>query len=306
MSNAPVQRRVRAYFAPVDRSTATPTLWDPADLASFNADAPPAPWLDLGWCSGFSRKSSSRIAPLLTGAPAIAAAQVRTEIDAQVSLEFESWGKLQLALSCGVQQLNLLARGSTYALADGSSATQLQLGGAAGAFAAGDLVVVDLDYAGTAGFIGSGLSGAYVKSAGTAGYSTDYVRRFSLNVARVTSVLGGVLTLSAPLLAGAPVSGMRVAKVIAFCDREGSSFFQEWSALFLVDGQQGERIAFHYPRLQCMQPAAESAASIGTGLVKLGLPGHFRALPVADPLDGEVIVCFRAYLPAPQLTPNNT
>ena len=40
---APIQRRVRAYFAPVARATATPTLWDPAGLAAFNVDAPPAP-----------------------------------------------------------------------------------------------------------------------------------------------------------------------------------------------------------------------------------------------------------------------
>ena len=40
--------------------------------------------------------------------------------------------------------------------------------------------------------------------------------------------------------------------VVGFCDREGSSFFQEWSALFVGEGQQGERVLWHYPRLQAM------------------------------------------------------
>ena len=35
--------------------------------------------------------------------------QVRTEVEATVSLEFESWGKLQLSLSSGSQEMNLLA-----------------------------------------------------------------------------------------------------------------------------------------------------------------------------------------------------
>jgi hypothetical protein len=43
---------------------------------------------------------------------------------------------------------------------------------------------------------------------------------------------------------------MKLSAVTGFCDREGSSFFQEWSALFVGVGQQGERILWHYPRLQ--------------------------------------------------------
>ncbi len=296
---APVQRRVRAYFAPVARATGTPTLWDPAGLAAFNVDAPPAPWLDLGWCSGFTRRSGSKTAPLLTGAPATASTQVRTEVDAQVALEFESWGKLQLALSCGAQQTNILTPSSTVPVAAGSTATSLNVGAAASSFNAGDLVVVDDDYTGATGFVGSGVSGGYAKSATLIGSDTDYVRRVSLNVARITQSIAGTLTLAAPLLAGVPAAGMQVAAVAAFCDREGGSFFQEWSALFIVEGQQGDRVAFHYPRLQGMSPAAESALAIGTGLDKLRLPGNFRALPVVDVLDGESIVCYRAYLPAP-------
>ncbi len=296
---APVARRVRAYFAPVARAGGTPTLWDPAGLASFDVDSPPAPWLDLGWCNGFTRRSGSKTAPLLTGAPAAAASQVRTEIEAQVALEFESWGKLQLALTAGVQQMNVLVPSTSVPIASGSTATSLNVGAASSDFTVGDIVVADVDYAGATGFVGSGVSGGYVRSATAIANDPDYVRRVSLNVGRVTQSSAGALTLSSPLLAGEPVAGMQVAKVAAFCDREGGSFFQEWSALFLMEGQQGDRIAFHYPRLQAMAPATESEFALAPDLRKLWLPGTFRALPVQDPTDGETIVCYRAYLPAP-------
>src|SRR5580698_8573790 len=93
---APVTRRVRAYFAPVNRATSSPTVFDPVQEGGFSLDAPPAPWVDLGWCSGFSRKAGTKVQPMLVGAPAVASSQVRTEVEATVSLEFESWGKLQM------------------------------------------------------------------------------------------------------------------------------------------------------------------------------------------------------------------
>ena len=108
MAVAPVTRRVRAYFAPVNRATSVPTIFDAAQSGSFSLDAPPAPWVDLGWCSGFARKAGTKVEALRLGAPATASSQVRTVVDATVSLEFESWGKLQLALASGSQQMNLL------------------------------------------------------------------------------------------------------------------------------------------------------------------------------------------------------
>jgi hypothetical protein len=310
---SPIARRVRAFFAPVDRGAAQATIWDPSGIASFNPCAPPAPWIDLGWCAKFTRRSNTRNAPLMTGAPAIASTQVRTEIDATVSLEFDSWGKLQMALASGVQQMNVLAvqtgaaaNGSGGAaiaavpLSSGSTATALNVGvPAAAAFSAGQVVAVDVDYAGTTGFVGSGVSGGYVKSLAAIGADVDYVRRVTLNVGRVTGIANGVLTLGAPLLAGVPSSAMKVSVVAAFCDREGGSFFQEWSALFLVQGEQGDRVAFHYPRLQATGGAAEASEALGkSSLEQMRLAGSFRALPVVDANDGENVVCFRSYLPA--------
>jgi hypothetical protein len=57
---APVARRVRAYFAPVNRAAQTPVLFDPAEQGGFSLDAPPAPWISLGWIQDFARKSNQQ------------------------------------------------------------------------------------------------------------------------------------------------------------------------------------------------------------------------------------------------------
>ena len=315
---APVTRRVRAYYAPVNRAAAQPRVWDPGTIASFCTDAPPAPWLDLGWCTQFVRKSDTNVQPLITGAPGTVVSQVRTEVAASVALAFETWGKLQLALTGGAQQMNVLAlapgsaaNGSGgYAISavpvnpGSSSATSVDVGSAVDQFAAGAVIAVDVDYTGQTGFVGSGVSGGYVKSAALIGSDPDYVRRVTLNVARITAIDGTVLELGSPLggslIAGAPVAGMQVSQVAAFCDREGGSFFHEWSALFVLDGAEGDRLCIHYPRLQAYTGAAETSESLpGTtsALTRHRLAGSFRALPVKDSNDGEQIVCFRSYLP---------
>jgi hypothetical protein len=170
----------------------------------------------------------------------------------------------------------------------------LQVGAAAAAgFTIGEFVAVDVDYSGQIGFIGSGVSGAYVK---TALSDVDYVRRVSLNVARVSGIQDGALTLESALPGGVPDATMKVSGIIGFCDREGSSFFQEWSALFVAEGQQGERVLWHYPRLQTMASVGETAAASSGGLESLRQSASFRALPVKDPVDGESVVCFRSFV----------
>lgn len=313
---APVTRRVRAYFAPVNRVAGVPTMFDAAQMGTFALDAPAAPWVDLGWCSGFLRKSLTKVGALRTGAPAVAQGQVRTEVEATVSLDFESWGKLQMALAAGSQQMNLLvtangaaANGSggvaaaPVALAAGSTAGSLAVGAtAASQFSVGDLVAVDVDYTGQVGFVGSGVSAAYVSSAAVVGGDINYVRRVSLNVGRVVAIAGGSLQLGGALLAGAPATGMQVSRLVGFVDREGGGFFQEWSGLFVMDGEQGDRVLYYYPRLQAMQGAAESLEALAGPLERVKLAGAFRALPVKDANDGETVLCFRSYLPGAMRT----
>jgi hypothetical protein len=232
-------------------------------------------------------------------------------VEATVSLEFDRWGKLQLALAAGSQQMNLLvtaagsaANGSggvaaaAVPLGAGSTAAALNVGAAAAAgFSVGGLVAVDVDYAGQMGFVGSGASGAYVRQAWDVGGDVNFVRRVTLNVGRVVGIAGGVLKLGAALLAGAPVAGMQVSSLVGFVDREGGGFFQEWSGLFCVDGEQGDRVTYYYPRLQTMQGAAETAVPLAGSLERVRLAGAFRALPVRDANDGTSVVCFRSYFP---------
>lgn len=306
---APMVGRVSAYFAPVNRAAQQATIFDAAQSGAFALNRPPAPWVGLGWITGFTRKCGTRIEPVRTGAPAVTQLQARTEIEATLSFGFESWGKLQLALSAGTQQMNLLkvAPGATaegsggtgisaVVLQSGSTASVLQLGvTAAAGFSVGELIAVDVDYTTQTGFVGSGVSGAYVQTALT---DIDYVRRVTLNVGRITAINAatGAVTLEWPLIAVVPAANMKVSGVLGFCDREGSSFFQEWSAVFVAEGQQGERIIWHYPRLQAMSGVAEANTAASGGYEKVQLSAAFRALPVKDPVDGETVVCFRSYV----------
>ncbi len=316
-ATAPVSSRVRAYFAPVNRALGTPTLFDAAQNGSFSLGTPPAPWIDLGWAAGFARKTDTTVGALRAGAPAIVQTQVRTEIEATVALEFESWGKLQLAVAAGSEQMNLLATASGAVPngsggqaaapiplnASASSATNIVVATAsASAFNVGDIVAVDLDYTGQIGYVGSGVSAAYVSSSAAVGADINYIRRVSLNVGRVLAIAGGTLTLGAPLIAGVPVAGMQVSLLNGFCDREGGRFFQEWSGLFVIDGEQGDRILYHYPRLQAMQGSSEATSSLlgtASAFQRTRLAGAFRALPVTDANDSAAVVCFRSYLPGP-------
>jgi hypothetical protein len=298
----------------VDRTAGAPTLFDPAQLGAFSLDTPPSPWIDLGFISQFVRKSGTKYTPLLAGAPAVAVAQVRSEVDAAVSFEFDAWGKLQAALASGSQQTNLLATAPNAAAngSGGTAAPPVPLAGAtstasglaidptaAAQFTPGALIAVDVDYTGQTGYIGAGVSAAYIRSAAAIAGDINYVRRVTLNVGVVASVTSGTLQLASALPAGTPSDAMKISRLIGFCDREGASFFQEWSALFVLEGVQGDRVLFHYPRLQPMQASAEHAEALASPLTRFRLAAAFRALPVRDATDGETVVAFRSYIPAP-------
>ncbi len=315
-AGSPVTRRVRAWFAPSNRGgSGAAVVFDAAQMGNVDLDAMPSPWVDLGECRSFVRRSGTKVEALRTGSPVTAREQVRTEAEATVEVAFAQWGKLQLALSAGVQQMNLLstatgtgmvASGGTAASAvplvttdGGSTATTLDVGVAnAAEFAVGTMVAVDVDYAGGTGYVGSGASGGYVASSAAIGTDADYVRRVTLNVGLVSAISGGVLTLAAPLLAGTPTAGMKVSQVVGFVDREGGGFFQEWTGLFCMQGEQGDRVWLFYPRLQATIGAAELTETLAGSLVQLRLSGMFRALATKDGNDGTQVLCYRSYVPA--------
>jgi hypothetical protein len=183
----------------------------------------------------------------------------------------------------------------------GSTASSILLAEAdAAKFAQGSIIALDADYTGQTGFVGAPISGAYVRQALT---DIDYIRRVTFNVALVSQVNTTGLVLAEPLPAGAPAAGAKLQALTGFVDREGGSFYQEWSALFAMQGSQGERIFFYYPRLQTMTGAQEALNPLSSknsgSQARVVLKAQFLALPVTDPLDGERVLCYRTFLPAP-------
>ena len=294
----PAVRRVRGYFAPVNRLTATPTTFDPTTAAAFDPDTPPAPWMDLGWIDGFTRASETKLQVVESGAPGTVLLQGRQSVGVTVSMTFERWSKLTMALACGAQQTNVLKAGANPVVitAASSTATFLSTPNGAGTIQAGDMIAVDVDYTSQTGYVGAGASAAYLATAITSG-DLHWIRRMTLNVGRVTAVTATGLQLAEPLLAGVPVQGMQAQSMVALQDREGGTFFQEWSGLFCMQGEQGDALFFYYPRLQTMAGPAETAVTITAPLSQVLLNGRFVALPVLDPMDGSQVCCYRTYLP---------
>jgi len=185
-------------------------------------------------------------------------------------------------------------------LQQGSTASVLQLTPEAAAqFAPGSMIAVDSDYAGQTGYLGTPISGAYLRQ--PLGDS-DYIRRITFNVGLVLGVSSSSLILAQPLVGGIPSAKAKVQSITGFVDREGGTFYQEWSALFVMDGSQGERIFLHYPRVQSMAGAEETMLPLNDkqagGLTRILLQGRFLALPVIDPVDGERVLCYRSFKPA--------
>ena len=329
----PVSRRTRAYFAPMNRSLGTPSIFDPGLYGLFLLDAPPSPWLDLGWIDSFQRFCRTTTEPLRAGPQGVPTGQYRGPIDVRVEFEFREWGKLQMALACGSEHMNVLApianatpqpSGGTpvaaAAVLSGSTANQIVLGaGAVNAFYPGDIVAVDDDYQQQTGYVGSGISAAYVSDPVAVNRDANYVRRVTFNLGRVAQLTATSLLLAQPLLGGAPAPGAGVQKVVAFVDREGGAFFQEWSALFVAEDESGGRVCFHYPRLSPttsiqtsmrlgLNASAQSGfakvfqreteVEIASPIASLALRAAFQAMPHTDENDGQTVVCYRSYFPA--------
>jgi hypothetical protein len=343
----PITRQMRAYFAPVLRTSETPTVFDPGLSGYFPLDAPPSPWMDLGWVDNFTRWYDTPTDVVRSGAKSLASAQFRGPLEARVEFDFREWGKLQMALAGGSEHMNVLAPAgsvtpapsggtpaSAVAVLAGSTASEIVFGtGAVSAFTPGCLIAVDVDYQQQTGYVGSGIAAAYVTSALAVNEDPNYVRRVTFNVGRVVEVTATSVLLAQPLLGGAPAAGASAQTVIAFVDREGGSFFQEWSALFVAENESGGRVCFYYPRLSPNPGAGASGmswdATSSTGVPKssslstgnnlmnpstkflredfvgiakpisaVSLRASFQALPFVDTNDGQSVLCYRSYFPA--------
>jgi hypothetical protein len=327
----PVTRRFRAFFAPVNRGTGAPTLFDPGKYGVFPLDQPPSPWIDLGWIDNFQRFCGVPTQPVRAGTRGGPVSQYRGVLDARLEFDFREWGKLQMALAGGSEHMNVLASdpnanpqpsGGTPILAaavlTGSTANEIVVGvGVVDGFAIGDMIAVDNDYAQQTGYVGTGISAAYVEDPLDVNRDVNYVRRVTFNLGRVAQKTVTSLVLAQSLLGGTPPSNAGVQKVVAFVDREGGTFFQEWSALFVAEDESGGRVCLHYPRLSpttaietlipmTTPPTAgrvkvlqrEKEMEIAKPIVSLALHAAFQAMPHVDENDGQVAVCYRSYFPA--------
>ena len=310
----PVARQTRAYFAAVDPVNGPTAVFDPSKDSGFQLDAPPAPWIDLGWIENFSRTSTSQIEELPGGSAGATVGQARRGLGARVEFEFRDWGKLQMALAGGAEHMNVLATDPSASragsggvpvpavpLLTGSTAEELVVGAGAG-FAAGALIACDVDYAQQVGFVGTGIAGAYVKNSADVRQDANYVRRVTFNVGVVAEVTGTSLVLAQALPGGIPAAGAAVQQVIAFVDREGGAFLQQWSGLFVMEEESGGRVCYYYPLLSpCTVKAAwerESLVQIQKPIGELALQAAFTALPTIDGNDAAVVLCYRSYFPA--------
>jgi hypothetical protein len=308
---------MRAYFAAVDRVTETPTIFDPGVCGTFPLNAPPAPWVDLGWIEHFARWYDTPTDVVRAGAKSLPVGQFRGALEARVEFEFCQWGKLQMALACGSEHMNVLApvagsgspapSGGTpapgVAVLGGSTASELMFGpGVASGFSVRSLLAVDVDYQQRAGYVGSGIAAAYVSDPATVKHDPNYVRRVTFNVGRVAEVTANSVLLAQPLIGGAPAAGASAQVVVGFVDREGGSFFQEWSGLFVAEEESGGRVCFYYPRLSPSKTSGkavrEDFPTIKNPLSAISLRTSFLALPYTDENDGQTVLCYRSYFPA--------
>ncbi len=306
---SPIVSQWRAFFAPVNRATGTPLIFDPAQIGSFDPDAPPPPWIDAGAVANFKRTPQTKVLQVRGGVNGATTAQCRATLDSRLEFDFRDWGKLQMAVAGGAEHMNVLvgngnssapSGGSavpSMAVLPGSTATNIVIGSAIVAtFNVGDLVAIDVDYTGQTGYVGTGFPGAYVRTASALG--ADYIRRITLNVGRVAQKTDTALVLENPLIGGSPAAGANLQLVSGFVDREGGKFIQEWSAVFLSQSESGGRICYYYPRLQPCAPATETAMTIADPLRAMMLHAHCIAMPYTDVNDGQQIVCCRSYFPA--------
>lgn len=185
-------------------------------------------------------------------------------------------------------------------------------------FAVGNYIVADDDYTNQTGQVGA----AGIPVFQGAVTDVDFIRKTSDFVARIVAkaVSGGqdVLILNRPFVGGGnaatgtpnygPVAATAKVQVIkGYVAREGGTYITEWSALFLMQTVDGSQIAIYYPHVapnQFKDIAAYAPENIGTtDLTGYELDTVMEALAFDDPLDGETVVRYSAYYPAPNLDP---
>ncbi len=171
------------------------------------------------------------------------------------------------------------------------------------------MIVADIDYDPTTyGLIGENAT-PVLRNQVT---DVDYIRKFSDFVARVVAVNADVLTLSGVLVGGGsgspvgllvPPAAAKVQRVQGWTQRKGGAAVHHWSGVFSLDTKDGTQLIEYYPHLAISAfagTATYAIESIGTtDLTGYELSTTQEALAFDDPIDGQTVVGYRAYYPAP-------
>jgi len=312
-----------------------PSILDLQYSGPFNTNKLPAGWTDLGWIMGFKMTPSSKIGQITSGYRGAVRQQVRGEVNEQFDFQFKEFSRLAWKISTGTEIFNLLETGaaqtqgplsgsgaptwavSGYNASDGSygGSPTLVLSVAPGALAVNDRIVCDVDFVASAypygGFAGSNGIPIYPNNAPS---DVDFIRKTSDFVSRVVQISGNTLVLDQPFIGGgssstllqgptSPPAGSKVQQMIGTASREGGTYITEWSAMFILDSQNGDQFCIYYPHVSISQFKDISTWNINnigtTDTTGYQLDATMQALAFDDPLDGETVVGYRAWYPNP-------
>ncbi len=316
----PVTRQMRAYFAPVDRTTETPTVFDPGLCGAFALDLPPSPWLDLGWVENFERWYDTPTDVVRSGAKDATGWAISRTARGESGLQLSAVGQTADgsrrwvgAYECAGAGVGKCVAGTIRRNASTRS------GGAAGIDrqragfwrGSGELVFRGLPDRGGRGLsttdwvCGIGDRSSVCEQSGGCEAGCELCAASDVQCRASGGGHDYVCGTVAAASGGVPPAGASAQVVVAFVDREGGSFFQEWSALFVAEEESGGRVCFYYPRLSpgsMRSPAGklvrEEFAVIEKPLSAISLRASFLALPYTDTNDGQSVLCYRSYFPA--------
>lgn len=326
----------RGLFAPWDYkaaqtnplSTASaaaggPNILDLQVSGPFNFNTPPSGWTDTGWIKEFKTTPQTKIGQVRSGFHGAVRAQYVGQVGEQFEFKFNEYGRLQFKLASGRQVFNILKSTSSpstvgpmnspgpaavsmtaYSVVGGTATLTVASASGFAADACGDpvYIVADIDMGACSGIVGE--NGTFVFPSAVS--DVDFIRKTSDFVARVQSISGNVLTLDQPFVGGGspaatngtPPAGSKVQQISGWAMREGGSFIQEWSGLFICDSIDGAQIAVYYPHISPNQfrgHADWTLENVGTTDAHgLQMDCMFEALAFDDPIDGDTIVNYSA------------
>lgn len=322
----------RAFYAPYNISlgsavadtTQGPNILD-LTKGPFDENNLPAGWFDLGWIKDFAMSPESKVGNIRSGYRGAVRSKVRGMVGEKMQFKFREAGRMQYKIATGTDVINLLAGGavtSTTGPVSASGSTKVAMisynpagpsvtvaAGSGSLFSVNDLIVVDKDYDG----VSYGLLGENATPVFQGGVTdVDYIRKTSDFVGRITAIQSDVLTLSGKLVGGGsgtpsgnvvPQAGSKVQKLTGFTAREGGTYITEWTALFTMKCIDRSQLVVYYPHMAIDTFRGINAWAIEdvgtTDETGYELETSQEAMAFDDPIDGQTIIGYRAFYPAP-------